>query len=265
MKISTVMTREPLTVRSDCTAAEALRLMDEEEVRHLPVIEGGRLVGIVSDRELFGHTGWRILGGYDETDAPTVVEDVMATKVIRVAPEDQVLSVLMELMASEVGCLPVLDGEELVGIVTEMDMLKLYVDRARQHATSGEPDVSVGEIASKSIAILEPTASLEQASELCHIKGFHHVPVMKDGDLLGLLSDRDLRRAAGSGMSSTSPVEDLMVQDVVTVNEEERVATAAELMHEYRISSVLVERGAITGILTITDVLEQGMGVLRGD
>jgi len=264
MDAQTFMTRDPLTIQPDCSCGEALRMMDDEGIRHLPVVQDGVLMGIVSDRELFSRTGWRILGAYDAGETPLAVSGVMVKSVVSVKPEDQVLSVLLELMVSEVGCLPVLKGDKLVGIITEMDMLALYFSRARAHASAGEPDVTVGEVSSKSIAILEPTATLEQADELCHLKGFHHVPVMEDGELLGILSDRDLRRAGGAGISSQSPVEDLMSQDVVTVNEDEMVATAAELMHEYKISSVLVERGGITGILTIKDVLEQGMSVLRG-
>ena len=58
MRVSSIMTVEPVTIAPSATPDEAVRLMDEHGVRHLPVLEGGKLLSVVSDRDLLEATGW---------------------------------------------------------------------------------------------------------------------------------------------------------------------------------------------------------------
>lgn len=133
MLVKERMTRQPIVVTPDLPVASALNLMRTERIRRLPVVnKSGRLVGIVSARDLLlaspspatSLSVWEItylLG-------KITVGDVMTAKVITVT-EDTPLEDAARLMAdSKIGGLPVLRDGSLVGIITETDLFKLFLD-----------------------------------------------------------------------------------------------------------------------------------------
>lgn len=132
MKISELMTKDPCTVSPDTPVSEAARLMKEQDVGIVPVIERvggaetrGRLVGVITDRDI----AVRHVAEGRSSDAP--VRDVMSGGVRSASPDDTVETVL-ELMASEqVRRVPIVDERgSLVGVVSQADLLlKVKDDR----------------------------------------------------------------------------------------------------------------------------------------
>ena len=112
------MTQEVVTVAPETTAAEALALCRGNRIRHLPVLQGGRLVGVISDRDLRAATP--ALGDPARAEAleRIRVADEMARDVATARPEDPIEDAAMAMYERKIGCLPVVDGEDLVGIVT---------------------------------------------------------------------------------------------------------------------------------------------------
>jgi len=113
------MTRQPATVAPDSSIAAALGRMRRAEVRHLLVVEADRLVGIVSHRD------WRRLDAGDTTAAweRQAVARIMTEDPVTVAPETPVTVAARVLLERKIGCLPVRDGEAIVGIFTTSDAL----------------------------------------------------------------------------------------------------------------------------------------------
>ena len=107
---------------------QAERLMRRHEVRHLPVVRGSRLVGIVTDRDLLFAPPERTGAGRDgDTDRrPTApsVRDVMSRPVVTIGPDETIGRAAGLMLASRASCLPVLDGERLVGLLTTADLLR---------------------------------------------------------------------------------------------------------------------------------------------
>ena len=123
------MTRNPRTVSPDEPLATAARILREHRFHHLPVVEGGRLVGILSDTDLRNASlaATPREGGEGEPgDRP--VREVMRTEVWSVTPEDSVEDALLILTRQKFGALPVLDGDRLAGIITRSDLLNAFVD-----------------------------------------------------------------------------------------------------------------------------------------
>lgn len=118
------MAREVVTVGPETTAAEALTLCRENRIRHLPVLEGGRLVGVISDRDLRAATP--ALGDADRAAAlkRIRVADEMAQEVVSARPEDPIEDAATAMYEVKIGCLPVLEGEALAGIVTSSDVMR---------------------------------------------------------------------------------------------------------------------------------------------
>ena len=121
------MTRDIVTLSPDETAATALALCRERRIRHLPVLAEGRLIGIVSDRDLRSSTP--ALGDPARAAAlqEVLVRDVMAGDVVSVFPDDPIEQAANTMRKRKIGCLPVLDGEDLVGVVTASDVMGALV------------------------------------------------------------------------------------------------------------------------------------------
>lgn len=271
MDVSDIMTSHPVTVATYTSLDEALQLMDDQDVRHLPVLEDGELVGVVSDRDLLQATGWHPVRADSRPDVPredgrpTTVRDIMHTKLSVVGTDDTVVTAAVEFVLMGIGCLPVLRDGELVGIVTEMDVLMAFWRAARQVALEGDVDPSVSSKMAQRPTTVREDMTLEHAATLCRSVHCRHLPVTRGDELVGIISDRDLRAAMGSGRFAELLVRDTMASECVTTGPETRLSTAAEVMVGNRFSAlpVVTDDHRLIGILTITDLLDHCMNTLR--
>jgi len=126
--VKDVMTPNPRTVTPETSVVEAAKLMTSEDVGPLPVVEGGELVGIVTDRDLVVRV---IAEGRDPES--TLVGDVCSSKPVTVSPEDDVSHALALLAQHQVRRLPVAEGDRIVGIVAQAD-----IAREESNAAVGE-------------------------------------------------------------------------------------------------------------------------------
>jgi acetoin utilization protein AcuB len=143
LQVRDSMSREIVTLLPDETAATALALCRERRIRHLPVLREGILVGIVSDRDLRSATP--ALGDPARAAAlqKVLVEDVMATEVVSVHPDDPIEQAANTMRERRIGCLPVLDGDELVGIVTASDVMDALVYLVGAHEPGSRMEVAI--------------------------------------------------------------------------------------------------------------------------
>lgn len=117
--IGELMTRSPHTIGSDQTLATAHRLMREHHLRHLPVLRGGRLVGVLTQRDLYF---LETIAGVDlEIDR---VADAMSPEVYTVAPEESLRDVARTMAVRKLGCAVVIDKGHVAGIFTATDALR---------------------------------------------------------------------------------------------------------------------------------------------
>lgn len=118
-KIMKFMTTSPHTINASLTLAQAEKMMQEHHIRHLPVLHGGKLIGILSDRDL------KMVMAFKDVDPKKVtVEEACTFDPITVSPEaplDEVVSLMAE---KRIGSVLVVDNNKLVGIYTWVDALK---------------------------------------------------------------------------------------------------------------------------------------------
>jgi len=119
MIIAEVMNRNVKTIRPDDTVMDAVKVMNENRIGSLVVIDGtGKLVGIITERTILAEVVAK-----NKNSKKTKVEDIMATEVVTVAPE-MTLEEAADLMCEKnIKKLPVIDKGELVGIVTASDLV----------------------------------------------------------------------------------------------------------------------------------------------
>ena len=130
------MTVGPLVVGQSSTLADAHRLMRERSIRHLPVVDGGILVGLVSQRDLYL---LETLKGVDP--ATETVDEAMTADPFAVAPDAPLEDVAAEMARRKVGSAVVVDRGSVIGVFTTTDALRALsavLRRGRRSATVGE-------------------------------------------------------------------------------------------------------------------------------
>jgi CBS domain-containing protein len=110
------------TIDSNATVIAAIRLMDEKNIGALPVVDNGRLVGIVSERD---YTRKVILK--DRSSQEILVSEIMTKQLLTVAPSDSVTECMRIMTEKRVRHLPVLEGTDLVGILSIRDVVNWLI------------------------------------------------------------------------------------------------------------------------------------------
>ena len=131
MRVEQWMNRDVVTVTPEESFRVAMHLIRQNGIRHLPVVEGKRLVGIVTDRDLrqaapSGATSLSIHELHYVLEK-LAIREVMTKEVVTVRPDQTVEVAAMLLLGHRIGGLPVVREGELVGIITETDILQAFL------------------------------------------------------------------------------------------------------------------------------------------
>src|SRR3990170_2661902 len=130
-QLSESMNRDLVTVDKQASLRSARRILDQHRIRHLLVVDGKRLVGIVTDRDLRqaapSSKSPLTMSEREEFMDELKVTEVMSRKLITASPTTTVREAAKAMVSEKIGCLPVVNGNQLVGIVTETDLLEVLV------------------------------------------------------------------------------------------------------------------------------------------
>ncbi len=147
MRVGEKMTREVITISPKERVMVAKHILDEKRIRHLPVVSDGKLVGIITDRDIRRNlpSPTHSLGIHELSYLldKLQVQMVMTRQVISVTPETSIEAAANLLVAHKIGGLPVLDGERLVGIITEIDLLKALLEREQGEGQGGTREIGM--------------------------------------------------------------------------------------------------------------------------
>jgi acetoin utilization protein AcuB len=129
-----IMTKNPATLDTDEKVNVAEHLIKFGSIRHLPVLTNGQVVGVVSQRDLFRSA---LISDQDAPGAGAkpnrknteiAVKEIMSTPAVTISPETSVKEAARKMMEKRIGCLPVVQGDELLGLITETDILQYVVE-----------------------------------------------------------------------------------------------------------------------------------------
>jgi acetoin utilization protein AcuB len=133
MQVSERMTQPVITALPDMPIQEAMNLMREKDIRRLPVVDSrGRLRGIVSDRDLLHASPsdatslsvWEL----NYLLSRVTLKDVMTKSVITLEGDTHIKEAARIMVEKKIHGLPVMDGDDVVGIITETDLFKVLLD-----------------------------------------------------------------------------------------------------------------------------------------
>jgi len=277
MIASDIMSSPVYVVGRQENVAHARRLMLSHRISRLPVLDGDRLVGIITKKDL----AYRLR----QTDPvwrrrpidQIPVHVLMVPDPVSVTPDARVPDIAALMMARDVSGLPVLDGKKLAGIVTKTDILR-----------SG----SVNSLTTKAGDLMGEAATVNRYHSLDHVVNLMSerseplVVVNDDGTLAGIITEgnlalyryetdtsaglprRDvkmLRKGESGGrkryryvVEVSAVAEDIMSRPVITIGKDEPVTAAVALMREHHISSVVVtDGGNLAGIVDRDHIIRE--------
>ena len=141
MKVKDIMVKEVATLDVDDELSLANDIMRLGRIRHLPVVSGESLVGIISERDLFRSSLAHALG-YGNKDTREVmktlhIKDVMVKQVVTVPPDMELKDAVALMVDRKIGCRPVVQDHKLQGLITETDILLQYCKELGGCPTSG--------------------------------------------------------------------------------------------------------------------------------
>ncbi len=135
MTVRDLMTASPITVPRSTTVVDARALMAKSRIRHLLVVDDDRLAGIVTDRDIRLNLAspatslsvWEL----NYLLARLTVEQTMTSPVITIHSDRDAREAAQIMLEHKIGALPVIDGHRLVGIITETDILRAFVQEGK--------------------------------------------------------------------------------------------------------------------------------------
>ena len=253
--VKDVLSTKFKTVTKDDLLSACLSILNEESTLVLIVLDSkGKYSGVIAHR-------WIVRSRHNPTT--TKVESLMRSAP-SVSPDDSLSKVARLMITSGISQLPVFIGEKLVGIVTD--------DAIIQGAVVGKwGNNKVEELMTKKPFLIEENESVGAVLSLFREHNISHVPIVKDGTLVGIVSTKDIITGifqprhrqkvgdiAGEKVSVLSiSAKGIMTKPVITVLPENTLKDAVKNMQKYSISSlIIVTKGRPTGILTKRDLLE---------
>lgn len=137
-RVRDIMGTKLVTISAGDRLSTVEDIMTLGHVRHMPVVQGGRLVGVVSERDLL-RSSLSVFSEHRDAERRAflhVVEigRVMSTPPIVIGPDATIMEAALIMAEKKIGCLPVVDREALVGMVTETDVLRWVADVALEEA-----------------------------------------------------------------------------------------------------------------------------------
>lgn len=278
MNIMNYTKRDVVTVTPGHSIDDAISLMEERNIHHLVVVDGDLLAGMLSDRDILLSTGWmlaierrvrtpqgvHIIG-------PTTVGQIMSRWPVALSAADDARIAALLFVERRIAAAPVLQGGRLAGIVTESDLLNWLLDLATPGtAAYAMLRAEVRGAMSGRLTSVAPDTPIGDVVDIFRRRRIRHVPVVLEGRLIGIISDRDVRRALGwanirdmqaqeEGRLFEGPerAEQIMKTELLTLTPTETMREALKQMLDRRVhSALIVQEGRVVGILTETDFVK---------
>jgi CBS domain-containing protein len=260
MKLRDIMNRYPMTLQKGADFALARQMMAWAGIRHIPIMDGESLVGVVSERDIL-----EVLARKD-VDVGANPEISIAMRPAQTAsPEDSITEAAARMAADKIGCLPITQRGALVGMITTVDILNAEVRGAMEPQDS---DVKAGDLCDRAPVTTEADDRLLDAAGRMQSHGVRHLPVVDGtGKVLGILSDTDIRAAIGDPMSAYESgardrfdalrVRDYMTRDPFTANARDSLASIARMFVDHRLTAVPVvdDDDKLAGMISYLDIL----------
>jgi CBS domain-containing protein len=260
MKIRDIMRPGAFTIDENDCLGNAHVAMTRTRIRHLPVLSGDKLVGMLSERDILAARA-RV----DEADWWMIpVSRAMHAPAQTAAPDAPLTEIAGRMAAAKIGAMPVVDRGKLIGLATATDVLDAEV-RAAMGPSPRTAATAVDAMTPYPVTVA-PETSLVEAAAIMVARHVRHLPVIDGAStIVGMLSERDVRTAIGDPVAYVETrrsaamyrVRDVMTRPAIVMPFDRSLVEIAKHFADDKIGAVpIVDKfGALIGILSYIDVL----------
>lgn len=189
--VSTVMTPNPLTIESNRSIGIAAQLMIEKKIGGLPVVDNGEIVGMIAKTDFINTCQGR---PFQETKAA----DIMTSNPTTISPQDRLVHARRLIIDEGIGRLPVMEGEDLGGILTAKDIARSMISFRKVVPDKYKParirNLLVEDVMTQNVKSIPEETSVEEVASIMVDNNFSGLPVVQDGNLTGVITKTDLMK-----------------------------------------------------------------------
>ena len=258
MQIKNLMSEDIITIDKDQNLSDALKLLRKHNISRLPVTNNKQLVGIISERDIATKLG---SSKYESMPASRLhISSVMVKDVFTVPQSMQLDEVARLMLENGIGSVPVMDGDDMVGIVSKADFVTLAVGIAFDKVT-------VKELMSKDLTVVSSTERVVHARRQMLESHVGRLPVVDEDKLVGMITSKDLMRAFIDFRKKVpekyqkAQIKDVLVEDIMSsnpkfVSKDDTISEVSKIIIETGFNGLpVVENDELVGIITQTDIL----------
>ena len=191
LHISSVMVKDVITVPQTMQLGEVAKLMLEKGIGSVPVMDGDKMVGIVSKADF---VTLAVGIAFDKI----TVKELMTKDLKSVSPTERLIHARRVMIESHVGRLPVIEDETLVGMITSKDLMRAFIDFRKnvpeKKQKSQIKEVSVEDIMSSNPIFTSKDETISEVSKIMMETGYNGLPVVEDGEVVGIITQTDILR-----------------------------------------------------------------------
>jgi len=240
-----VMRTDVVTICSDETVASAAKIMSENHVSCTVVMDNGSVAGILTETDFLKRVAVR------EKDFDRIkVREIMSSSVETISPDLSVFDAIRIMEDKHIKRLPILEKKQLVGIVTQTDLVQVVTFYGRWK--------DVEEIMSRDVAGIQSDASIVEAAEIMTSRKISCIVVLEADELVGIVTERDLlgRVVAPQKSPDQITMAEVMSTPVTSVSADYSVFSSSRIMENMGIRRLVVtEDKRPCGIISQTDIL----------
>lgn len=187
--IRLIMTQKVISIKASAKISEAIDLMTQKNLGGLPVVDDEKhLKAIITERDIASLFADKISG--------VTVAQLMSEKVVTALPRTTIFEAERSMVTQGFRRLPIISDGKVVGIITSMDIIRFFgsgkvFDYLRSGTIIQVLNTPALDIATKQVSTIEPSADVGKAAKIMHEKDVGAVPVVKDGKLVGIITERD--------------------------------------------------------------------------
>lgn len=245
--VGDIMTRDPVCIEASDIASKARSIIRKYGYRALPVLEDGKVVGMVTRGDILKVTS---------SKTNVSIKGLMNENIVSAHPDDDIISITRSMIKAGIRQVPVINGK-LLGILSAMDILNVFVKKGRMPSKK-----AIGDIMARKVICCKPDDEISKIWDKMYSSGFSGFPVVRNGEVIGMVTRMDIIRRGYARISKESgkirhtTVNKVMRTPAITVNPTTEVTDAANIMVKKRIIRLpVVDNSKIVGVVDIEDIL----------
>ncbi|WP_405309667.1 CBS domain-containing protein [Methanobrevibacter sp.] len=191
LHISSVMVKDVITVPQTMQLDEVARIMLDKGIGSVPVMDEDKMVGIVSKADF---VTLAVGIAFDKI----TVKEIMSKELTVVSPTERIVHARRQMLETNVGRLPVVDDDALVGMITSKDLMRAFIDFRKKvpekYQKSQIKELLVEDIMSINPTFVSKDMSITEVSNIIMKTGFNGLPVVENDEVVGIITQTDILR-----------------------------------------------------------------------